>query len=215
MSAAATDTRAETIGDVRVFAQYDRDIDEEVDVVVVGSGPAGAVVSKELAERGKSVVLVEEGPPFVPEEFEIDGGLSMSRTMREGGLRATRGTTMPTMQAIALGGGSLVNSAICNRAPNFVLDRWCADYELSRTALADLDPHYDAVGEFLEDIEACGQRDLVVDHDGALADIFSRVQNKSPLRLDRAAEMYGHIRRRTGRRDFQLGKQLIEIDFVE
>ena len=149
MSEVPPKTRGSAIGAVRVFAQYDHDIDEQVDVVVVGSGPAGAVVSKELAELGKSVVLVEEGPPFVPEEFELDGGLSMARTMREGGLRTTAGTTMPTMQAIALGGGSLVNSAICNRAPNFVLDRWCADYELSRTALPDLDPHYDAIGKFL------------------------------------------------------------------
>ena len=38
-------------GDVRVFAQYDRDIDEQVDVVVVGSGPAGAVVSKAADTR--------------------------------------------------------------------------------------------------------------------------------------------------------------------
>jgi choline dehydrogenase-like flavoprotein len=30
-----------------------------------------------------------------------------------------------------------------------VLGRWCSDYELENTTLADLDPHYDAVGEFL------------------------------------------------------------------
>ena len=73
----------------------------------------------------------------------------MARTMREGGLRTTRGTVMPTMQAVALGGGSLVNSAICVRAPDFVLERWCTDYELAHTTRADLDPHYDAVGAFL------------------------------------------------------------------
>ena len=136
-------------GEVRVFAQYDRDFVESADVVVVGSGPGGSVVAKELAEAGVSVVLLEEGPPFTPPDYEVDGGLSMPRTMREGGLRATRGTVMPTMQAICLGGGSLVNSAICNRAPDFVLERWCSDFELSGTTRKDLDPHYDAVGEFL------------------------------------------------------------------
>jgi choline dehydrogenase-like flavoprotein len=113
----------------------------------VGSGPGGAVVASELTRAGHRVVLVEEGPPFTPADFEVDGGLSMARTLREGGLRTTLGTVMPTMQAIALGGGSLVNSAICNRAPDFVLDRWCADFDLDRTSRADLDPHYDAVGE--------------------------------------------------------------------
>ncbi len=135
--------------DLRVFAQYQRDFREEADVVVVGSGPCGAVAARELTDAGLRVVLLEEGPPFPPSEFELDGGLSMARTMREGGLRTTRGTVMPTMQAICLGGGSLVNSAICNRAPGFVLDQWCSDFELAHCTRADLDPHYDAVGEFL------------------------------------------------------------------
>ncbi len=154
-----------TAGDLRVFAQYDRDFSEEVDVVVVGSGPCGSVMAKELTDAGQRVALLEEGPPFTPQEYVIDGALSMARTMREGGLRATTGTVMPTMQAIALGGGSLVNSAICNRAPDFVLDRWCSEFELSNTTLADLDPHYDAVGEFLgiaptpDDVQ--GERNLL------------------------------------------------------
>jgi len=135
--------------DLRVFADYAGDVREEADVVVVGSGPGGAVAAFELAARGRRVMLVEEGPPFTPADYEIDGGRSMARTMREGGLRATSGTVMPTMQAIALGGGSLVNSAICNRAPDFVLEGWCGDYELSHTSAADLAPHYDAVGERL------------------------------------------------------------------
>jgi choline dehydrogenase-like flavoprotein len=89
----------------------------------------------------------------------------MARTLREGGLRSTVGTVMPTMQAIALGGGSLVNSAICNRAPDFVLERWCSDFELSRTTGADLDPHYEAVGKVVgisatpEDVQ--GRRNLL------------------------------------------------------
>ena len=120
--------------DLRVFASYQRDFTEEADVVVVGSGPGGAVVARELTQAGQRVVLIEEGPPFTPADYEIDGGLSMARTLREGGLRTTSGTIMPTMQAIALGGGSLVNSAICNRAPDFVLDQWCSDFELERTA---------------------------------------------------------------------------------
>ncbi|MCH2170332.1 GMC family oxidoreductase [Myxococcota bacterium] len=151
--------------DLRVFARYRGDFTEEADVVVVGSGPGGAVVAHGLVEKGLRVVLVEEGPPIPPADFEFDGGMSMARTMREGGLRTTRGTVMPTMQAIALGGGSLVNSAICVRAPEFVLDRWSRDYELNKTTRTELDPHYDAVGAFLgisptpEDVQ--GARNLL------------------------------------------------------
>ena len=99
---------------------------------------------------GKRVVLLEEGPPFTPADFELDGALSMARTMREGGLRTTVGTVMPTMQAIGLGGGSLVNSAICMRAPDFVLERWCERFRARAHARARIStPHYDAVGAFL------------------------------------------------------------------
>jgi len=37
------------------------DIVENVDVCVIGSGAAGAVLAKELVEAGKSVVLIERG----------------------------------------------------------------------------------------------------------------------------------------------------------
>ena len=83
-------------GEVRVFAQYREDFRLSADVVVVGSGPGGAVVAKELAERGVSVVLLEEGPPLTPADYELEGGISMARTMREGGLRSTRGTVLPS-----------------------------------------------------------------------------------------------------------------------
>ncbi|MGH0036702.1 MAG: GMC family oxidoreductase N-terminal domain-containing protein [Myxococcota bacterium] len=136
-------------GEVRVFAQYERDFREEADVVVVGSGPTGAIVCYELARRGARVILLEEGPPFTPADFDLDGSRSMARTMREGGLRTTFGTVMPTMQAICLGGGSLVNSAICPRPPAFVFDGWSREYELSRTSRESLDPHFDRVAELI------------------------------------------------------------------
>jgi len=152
-------------GEVRVFSQYDRDFTDQADVVVVGSGPCGAVVCYELARAGRRVILLEEGPPFTPADFEFDGFRSMARTLREGGLRRTRGTIISTMQAVALGGGSLVNSAICVRPPAFVFDRWADGFELERTSRRELDPHFDAVAEFLG-IEAtpeavAGQRNLL------------------------------------------------------
>jgi choline dehydrogenase-like flavoprotein len=136
-------------GEVRVFAGYDGDFREEADVVVVGSGPCGSVAAYELARAGRRVVLVEEGPPVVPEDFVLDGSLSMTRLMREAGLRTTTGSVMPTMQAICLGGASVVNSAMCIRPPGFVFERWCREFELERTAPADLAPHFEAVAEFL------------------------------------------------------------------
>ena len=134
---------------VRVFDDYAGDFTDDCDVVVVGSGPGGAVVAKELAELGHDVVLVEEGPPFGVEDFRTEPGLSMRRTLREAGMRAAQGDAMyPTMQAIGLGGGSLVNSAICVRPPQFVFDKWGEHHGIELT-VEDLAPHFDRVEDTL------------------------------------------------------------------
>ncbi len=147
MSVAAPEEGA--AGQVRVFAQYDGDVRERCDVVVVGSGPCGSVMAYELAAAGLDVVLLEEGPPYTPDDFALDGATSMVRTMRESGLRATRGTLLTTMQANVLGGGSVVNSAICARPPEFVFEAWRSNFDLEHTGREALDPHYDAVADFL------------------------------------------------------------------
>jgi choline dehydrogenase-like flavoprotein len=134
---------------VKVYADYTSDFTLECDAVVVGSGPGGAVVAKELAEGGLDVVLLEEGPPFGKKDFTQEAAASMHRLLREGGTRATRGNMfIPTMQANALGGGSLINSAICARAPEWVWQKWYAatGVELSAEIMA---PHFARIEEFL------------------------------------------------------------------
>ena len=48
-------------GEVRVFAQYDRDLTLEADVVVVGSGPTGAVVAK-IAVLVIIIIFIQKRP---------------------------------------------------------------------------------------------------------------------------------------------------------
>jgi choline dehydrogenase-like flavoprotein len=133
---------------VRRFEGYDRarGVHDRCEVAVVGSGPGGAVAAKELAEAGLDVVLLEEGTPLDARDFVQEAGESMQRTLREGGSRATRGNVvMPTMQAIALGGGSVINSAICARPPAWVLERWSERAGTDALGRAALDPHFDRV----------------------------------------------------------------------
>ena len=150
---------------VKVFADYVADVRDVADFVVVGSGPGGAVVAKELAEKGHDVILVEEGPPFGVKDFVQEPGASMRRTLREAGMRAARGKAMfPTMQAIGLGGGSLVNSAICVRPPAWVFDRWAERFGVD-FSLDAMMPHFERVEEFMgigptpEDV--LGERNLL------------------------------------------------------
>ncbi len=131
---------------VKEFADYRHDIHEHCDVLVIGSGPGGAVVAKELAEAGRDVILLEEGPPFNRSEFTQEAGEAMQRMLREGGSRAARGNLVtPTMQAIALGGGSVINSAICARPPAWIFDKWAERTGIRETTLENLLPHFDRV----------------------------------------------------------------------
>ncbi len=149
---------------VKVFADYTGRITTSCEAIVIGSGPGGAVVAKELAEAGFDVILLEEGPPFGAADFRQDAGAAMQRTLRGQGTRVAMGNAyMPTMQANGLGGGSLVNSAICARAPAFTIESWqeCTGIDLTREAL---DPHYARVEQFLgvepTSQEVLGQRNL-------------------------------------------------------
>lgn len=78
----------------------------EIDVLVIGSGPAGSVIAHELAKKGKRVVLLEQGSFAVPGAVDTRRILSMHesagiRTSTDGGVIFRNGN--------AVGGGTAVN----------------------------------------------------------------------------------------------------------
>lgn len=115
------------LGDGKLIDLRDHDgqVEEECDVVVVGTGAGGAVAAQVLAEAGLDVVILEEGPMIRPEEVDRNCGMGMAQILHEGGLRTMIGpTATPTIQGRCVGGSTLPNSAILFRFPDMVLDRW-------------------------------------------------------------------------------------------
>ena len=53
------------------YKDYTRDLTEQVDVVVIGTGCGGAVVAKELAKAGRSVLMLERGGYFDPARGDL------------------------------------------------------------------------------------------------------------------------------------------------
>lgn len=100
----------------------------EAEVVVIGSGAAGAIVAKELAERGHATVLVEAGRYFRRHDFS---GQFLDATMSTYWWRshnlALGNTLIPITTGRTVGGSTTINTATCFRPPAYVHRRWVDD----------------------------------------------------------------------------------------
>ncbi|MFZ5442105.1 MAG: GMC family oxidoreductase N-terminal domain-containing protein [Myxococcota bacterium] len=116
---------------------------ETVDVVIIGSGCGGAVVGKELARAGKSVLMLERGGLSLPQrgDFDqreddmfarLDGGRGLD-TSENGQAALTYGRTV--------GGASVHYWADTWRAPEDRLKKW----NLEHHQLADLLPWFERI----------------------------------------------------------------------
>lgn len=134
-------------------------VNVEADVCVIGTGAGGAVVAKELAEKGLRVVALEEGSCFTRENFNQDPCDMMGMMYREGGTSVTFGLPpMPVMLGRAVGGATVVNFATCFRTPKSIVEEWVKDYDCRGLDYERLSGHLDrvekeiAVGEPPEDV---------------------------------------------------------------
>jgi len=106
-----------------------RDETVDADACIIGSGAAGGVVAKELAEAGFSVIVLEEGGYYDKDDY---GRWPPSETFRRlyrggGAVVAVGGPSSPAVAVTlgrAVGGSTVVNGGVCYRAPEDVLAGW-------------------------------------------------------------------------------------------
>lgn len=106
-------------------AVQERPFDAEFDYVVVGSGAGGAAAARTLADTGRSVAVVEEGPDPAAAPFAKLALPGLARLLRGLGGQVARGRAFaPVLQGRCLGGTTVVNSAIVRRLPEDVWREW-------------------------------------------------------------------------------------------
>jgi choline dehydrogenase-like flavoprotein len=131
------------------------DIFEEVDVCVIGSGAGGAVVAKELADKGHSVVIIEEGALFTQNDYGKDVVTMTKMLYRSSGVINTFGWP-PILVPIGkcVGGTTLINSGTCFRTPEKVFENWVERFGLHNWTSKELKKHYSAIEQFVGIAEA-------------------------------------------------------------
>lgn len=137
--------------EVLSWPQVSQDHTEECDVVVVGSGAGGAVMAREMAELGMTVVVLEEGPYFTRTDFTGPPFERLLKLYRRQGMTIALGRpSIPVPMGMAIGGTTLVNSGTCFRTPDRVLARWEREFGLPGIDPEAMKPFFDRVERILK-----------------------------------------------------------------
>jgi choline dehydrogenase-like flavoprotein len=97
---------------------------ESCDFAVIGSGAGGATAALTLAEAGREVILLEEGPEVRDEDRGQGTAEAFFRLFRDAGTQVATGrSVIPVLQGRCVGGTTVVNGAIVWRMPEDVYER--------------------------------------------------------------------------------------------
>jgi choline dehydrogenase-like flavoprotein len=116
------------------------------EIVVVGSGPGGSVAASLLANAGRDVLVLEEGPFLPASSCRPYTRAELEQKYRNGGVTFALGRPKVTyVEARCAGGGSEVNAGIYCRTPDETLARWATEYGVRELDPADMAPHFETM----------------------------------------------------------------------
>lgn len=125
-----------------------RELIEEADVCVIGSGAGGGVIASELAMKGRRVILLEAGgfqtkKDFNQLEFDMNHKLFWEDRLLE-----SVDTRIGISAARMVGGGTGVNDGVGLRVPAENLERMVAE-GMKGYSRKELDPYYERVEQIM------------------------------------------------------------------
>lgn len=111
--------------DLKVTQPHDvKRLREDVDVCVIGSGAAGAVLAYRMAEHNHSVLILERGKFVQPGDFSDNEVEMIGQLYDDGVFQQTRDLRFTILQGSCVGGSTVVNNAVSFRTPKPVVDNW-------------------------------------------------------------------------------------------
>lgn len=121
----------------------------QADVAVIGSGAGGAVAAYQLARSGAKVVVLEAGPYRPSSQFTEHLASALLDLYEDGGNQTNKTGDMVVLQGKCVGGSTVVNAAVCFRAPDPVLRSWGRDFGLDSLSPEAMTPYFERVERHL------------------------------------------------------------------
>ena len=151
---------------LRSFEEYPAELELEADVCVIGAGAGGCAGAAALAAGGKRGVVLEEGRHWRPKDFRPSAPWAMRHLYQEGGTRAAAGNGLIIVNGgRGVGGSTLINSAICFRTPEVVLETWREEHgceTLANDRVRALNTHVlETIGAVVNPIGVQRQNNLI------------------------------------------------------
>ena len=104
-------------------------VTDVADVVIIGSGAAGATAARVLSDAGVDVIIIEEGADFPAQSLRGDIYSGFRHAWRDMGFQVAEGRAfVPILQGCCVGGTTPMNGAIIHRIPEPIHQVWCNEY---------------------------------------------------------------------------------------
>ncbi len=115
------------------------------EVLVIGSGPGGAVTATLCAEAGKSVLMIEEGQNLTLQSAPAFSQKEIFQKYRNSGVTVALGDTkISYVEGRCVGGGSEINRGLYHRTPGYIFEQWSKDFGVRDISLEIMTPHFEA-----------------------------------------------------------------------
>ncbi|WP_270933898.1 GMC family oxidoreductase N-terminal domain-containing protein [Falsiroseomonas oryzae] len=114
------------------------------DILVIGSGPGGAVTATCLAEAGHAVLMVEEGANLPLDSAPHFSREEIVQKYRNAGIGVAFGNAkLAFAEGRCVGGGSEINRGLYHRTPADVLSLWRMAWRVEALAPEELTAHFE------------------------------------------------------------------------
>jgi len=117
-----------------------------VEILVIGSGPGGAITAWELKKNNREVLLIEAGSNYGLNSCKPFSTLEMEQKYKYGGLTPSLNSPKITyVEGGCVGGGSEVNSGFYHRTPEDMIKYWGEKFYIENFSVDELYKHFEII----------------------------------------------------------------------